>query len=255
MLFISNKYHKWYCSLISSAKNRTLSKNIYTEKHHIIPRSLGGDDCTDNLVILTAREHFICHILLTKFTQGQERGKMINAVIFMKSSNTGQFRYLNSRLYEAVRTEYSKQQSIKMKGEGNPFYKKKHTLHFKEKMSKTKKGKLPWNAGLAGSQKTKDIGKTISQVKKGIPMWTNGIQDKYSKQCPGEGWYRGRRPNPNLKHTDNQRQLMKKICSEGKMNWWNNGKINKRCVKCPGKEWKRGRIMSASLYEKFCKKN
>lgn len=38
----------------------------YFETHHIVPRCLGGNDDRTNLVELTAREHFVCHWLLTK---------------------------------------------------------------------------------------------------------------------------------------------------------------------------------------------
>lgn len=34
------------------------------ERHHVIPKCLGGSNSKDNLVELTAREHFICHWLL-----------------------------------------------------------------------------------------------------------------------------------------------------------------------------------------------
>ena len=46
--------------------NKALSRCVegYTEKHHIIPKSLGGSNHRDNIVRLTAREHFLCHWLL-----------------------------------------------------------------------------------------------------------------------------------------------------------------------------------------------
>jgi len=37
--FLKNKYTKWYFNIISNAQNRNVSG--HTEKHHIIPRSLG----------------------------------------------------------------------------------------------------------------------------------------------------------------------------------------------------------------------
>lgn len=36
----------------------------YVEQHHITPKCLGGTNESDNLVFLTAREHFIAHHLL-----------------------------------------------------------------------------------------------------------------------------------------------------------------------------------------------
>ena len=48
--FLPNKYTKWYYNIITSAKS-TLTEG-YTEKHHILPKSLGGDNSTNNLVLL-----------------------------------------------------------------------------------------------------------------------------------------------------------------------------------------------------------
>jgi len=100
MIFINNKYTTWYNSLINKAKDRTITG--YTEKHHIIPSSLGGTNDNDNIVKLTAREHFICHLLLTKMTTGNARYKM-NFALHMLSNvkNIGLGRYTpTSRMYE-----------------------------------------------------------------------------------------------------------------------------------------------------------
>lgn len=61
-MFNNSKYTKWYNNIINNAKSRTLIG--YKEKHHIIPRSLGGDDNISNLVNLTAKEHYVVHLLL-----------------------------------------------------------------------------------------------------------------------------------------------------------------------------------------------
>jgi hypothetical protein len=58
-------YQKVYNQLVERAKTR-IKPDCYTEIHHIIPRCLGGSDYSDNLVTLTAREHFICHWLLSR---------------------------------------------------------------------------------------------------------------------------------------------------------------------------------------------
>lgn len=61
-------YQKLYNTLISFRKCNSLkkSKKLYTELHHVVPRCLGGTDDIDNLVRLTAREHFVAHRLLAK---------------------------------------------------------------------------------------------------------------------------------------------------------------------------------------------
>lgn len=118
-----NKYNRWYNLITSNAKNRTL--NGYSEKHHIIPKSLGGSDEKDNLVNLTAREHFICHWLLTKIYEGEFRTKMIYALRMMKAENPNQQRYNNyitARVYENLKEAYSKLQSERVSGINNPMY-------------------------------------------------------------------------------------------------------------------------------------
>lgn len=52
-----------------------MDKCVYYEKHHIIPKSVGGNDNPDNICILLPREHFVCHWLLTKMVSGKSKYK------------------------------------------------------------------------------------------------------------------------------------------------------------------------------------
>lgn len=118
-----NKYNKWYNQIVERAKFRTIDD--YTESHHIIPESMGGFDTPDNLVDLTAREHFICHWLLVKMTTGEDHWKMINALRMMRAEKYGQKRYktkITARVYENLKKEYSILQSKRKRGENNPMY-------------------------------------------------------------------------------------------------------------------------------------
>jgi hypothetical protein len=118
-----NKYTRWYNQIISNAQNRIVEG--YTERHHIQPRSLGGADTPDNLVNLTAREHFVCHWLLTKMTTGEARYKMLNALRMMRAEKEGQQRYetaITSRVYESIKQEYAQLQSKRYSGKNNPMY-------------------------------------------------------------------------------------------------------------------------------------
>lgn len=53
-------YTKIYNSLIERSLKRGLNKKKldYTESHHIVPKSMGGDDSRENRVLLTAKEHY-----------------------------------------------------------------------------------------------------------------------------------------------------------------------------------------------------
>lgn len=102
-MFTDCKYTRLYYAIITSAKTRNISIE-YCEKHHIIPKSLGGDNSKDNLVELTYREHFICHMLLTKMTIGDDKRKMACALWAM-TRKTGK-RSFSSRQYHYARLIY-----------------------------------------------------------------------------------------------------------------------------------------------------
>jgi len=112
-----NKYKTWYNNITENAKTRI--SDGYTERHHIIPRSLGGSDSKENLVDLTAREHFICHWLLIKMHTGESKAKMIYALNGMKRNGRFNERYetkITSRVYEKLKQEFSLIHSANMKG-------------------------------------------------------------------------------------------------------------------------------------------
>jgi hypothetical protein len=190
MIFIDNKYTKLYFSIVSSAKSRTLHTETYIERHHIIPKSLGGSNSKDNLVNLTAREHFICHILLTKMTNGQAYRKMIHAAIGMKRSRSYQQRYINSRLYESIRKEFAVLSSIRNTG-------KIMSVESKSKMSMASKGK----------KKTKEHAANISAKLKGKPKGPMSDEQKLKRSNKLKG-----KVSPNLgnagkyKHSDKAKQ-------------------------------------------------
>jgi hypothetical protein len=115
-LYLRNKYTKWYYNIVSNAKTKTVRG--YSERHHIVPKSLGGDDHIDNIVILTAREHFVCHWLLTKMLpDGKNKWRMMHAFNGFNRANKNQNRYVpNSVQYEIMRKTASKARSELNKG-------------------------------------------------------------------------------------------------------------------------------------------
>jgi rRNA maturation endonuclease Nob1 len=75
-------YQKIYQNLIENRKQNILES--YVETHHIIPKCLGGTDRKENLVKLTAREHFVAHQLLIKIYPTSK--KLIYAVQMMSNN-------------------------------------------------------------------------------------------------------------------------------------------------------------------------
>lgn len=140
-MYLPNKYTTWYHNIINCAKTRLLPNDHYVERHHIIPKSLGGDNSPTNIVILTAKEHFICHLLLTKMVESTLRAKMVYAFHGMSAKQPNQLRVkgfsgrVQSRLYNNLKQELSTIKSESLKGYH-------HSDASKEKMSLSQKGKV-----------------------------------------------------------------------------------------------------------------
>lgn len=146
-------YKSHYDKLISNRLKCPI-KVGYTEKHHILPISLGGSDNNDNLINLTAKEHFIAHLLLTKMYKKKsvEYYKMIKAFGLMcwyQSDN--QNRYISSNEYAWLREEFSKAQSKLQEGEKNSQYGTKwiysETLRVSKKIPKSESIPEGWERG------------------------------------------------------------------------------------------------------------
>jgi hypothetical protein len=149
-------YSKIYDDLIVSRlqlkEKRNLEKKSgsYFENHHIIPKCKGGSNSKNNLVLLTAREHFLSHWLLWLIYRDRQTALAFHK---MNSNNSKQKRVLSSRDYEKTREAFrvtnlgntygkvhkgrviSQEQKEKIslsmkgrfKGDKNPFFGKKHS--------------------------------------------------------------------------------------------------------------------------------
>lgn len=198
MTFIPNKYTEWYNNIISNAQNRK-QPSCYTERHHIIPKSLGGGNSKENLVVLTAKEHFICHRLLVYMTTGISKNKMINAIWWMCGSSAKTRYIISVRTYKKCREQFSKKEVSeetrkKLRESGKRSYElgrprtmlgKKHSKETCEKIKNSNKGKhsgpkhseeskkklsilatgrIPWNKGKKGLQISSKKGKTNEEM-------------------------------------------------------------------------------------------
>lgn len=99
-------YQRIYASIIESRIN---SKPDRYERHHIVPKSLGGTNQGYNLVCLTPREHYLCHKLLAKI----HGGKMWQALFVMSHGKTTSARgvKVKSRDYEAAKIRVAELQA------------------------------------------------------------------------------------------------------------------------------------------------
>jgi hypothetical protein len=115
-------YQRIYDEIIEQAKLRGLNKKLlkgYFEKHHIVPKCLGGLNENSNYVLLTGREHYLCHWLLWK--TNKENHKLLCAYNRIVHGNKQYFeRRLTSKQYEMLKIVFSKTQSLNNTGHLNP---------------------------------------------------------------------------------------------------------------------------------------
>jgi len=146
-----------YSDIINNAlsKNRKKLKRddenyIYYERHHILPKCLDGGNEKENLVLLTGKEHFVCHKLLVEIFP-KERGLICAYFLMCTTNNIDRRDYkISSREYERVKKIVSENHSEFMLGENNPIY-----------------GKIGELAPMAGKTHSKESKKKIGEAQKG----------------------------------------------------------------------------------------
>jgi hypothetical protein len=244
-------YTKIYNQLIERAKNRKVERDGYYERHHIIPKCLGGSDDKDNLVKLRAKEHFVAHKLLVEIYS--DNGKLIHSYWRMANNKNDDRReyIVGSREYERLKIKHAKQVSTNLKG----------TIK-------------KWKDNEARSKKIGDFhrGKVVSEetkkrIKKGLKKWheeneapmLGKTHSEEAKQKIGKA-HLGKKLSEEVKAKIKNLMLEKGITgvpisdehkeniikSIQKRKWINDGKINKKIN--PNEElpigWVEGRIFN-----------
>lgn len=133
-------YQGIYNNIINKAKIQFRSKqDAYFERHHILPKCLGGGNTKENLVLLTAKEHYICHLLLCKIYKNdiKIRAKMLYAFYMMKTKYVHHMRY-NGKSFEWAKLQLYGSNGC-ARGENSIWYGKKHSNTSKEKMRTKRK--------------------------------------------------------------------------------------------------------------------
>jgi hypothetical protein len=173
---IQNKYKVWHDNIIANGKKRKLIG--YKEVHHILPKSLGGSNDKSNLVELTAREHFLVHLLLCKFTKGQAKRSMLYAFKCMcYYKKDGRDYKINSRIAQKLRSElkFSKKHLDNLRKSHLGIRPSKET---RLKMSKIHKG----NKYCLGKKTSKETKQKLSEIRKQLIWVNNNIQSKRIKK-------------------------------------------------------------------------
>ena len=161
-------YNKHYHTLIQKAKSRVLEG--YVEKHHILPKCMGGTDTLDNLVALTPEEHFVAHQLLIKIYPNEP--KLIYAAQMMCIKNKKHQR--NNKFYGWLKRKFS----LSRLGQKRKKY-KKETQPRKQRAKETKPRKPRFlteehkkKIGMAnkGKIRSPELRASISKFFKGKPL-------------------------------------------------------------------------------------
>lgn len=101
-------YEKFIQNILNT-RGRFNCGDEYHERHHIIPKCMGGDNEEENLIDLYAKEHFEAHRLLA--LENPDRESLVyawNIMAFCKNEKEGQCRYiLTPEEYEEVRKAVS----------------------------------------------------------------------------------------------------------------------------------------------------
>jgi hypothetical protein len=263
-----------YINYIKSLSNRPKTKKDwlqfkkngdtrYFEFHHIIPKCFGGNESIENFIALTAREHFLAHYLLFKFTEGQSKYKMKSAFLKMCSISSNQKRYINSKLYESIKTNKVKMpESVKNKIKDSlalfkqsPRYKNWLRL---QKLNPGRRGKtMPesWINPLKGIPRTDEVKLKISLNQKGIPKKresvekqklsmtnrlyiTNGKSNKmiHKEELENylkDGWRQGRINYRRFTKKYKRETIEKRKETIKNYKWYTNGEKNTLSNNCP----------------------
>lgn len=197
----------WYFNIIDNAEARKWTKKTapcYVEKHHVVPKSFGNKNSAT--VCLTAREHYICHLLLTKFTVKEDKMKMCLALNRLVHGNNKNYQ-VSSLMYEHLKKINSlacskrsvkywesltkEQRSEIRSGEKNSRWGVVvRGTETAEKISKANKGRLSGEKHpLFGKNHNKNSIEKISKNRKGKGTGEkNGMYGKIGKAF-GKKWY------------------------------------------------------------------
>jgi hypothetical protein len=181
-MFKQNKYSKCYYNIISAARQRILSG--YVERHHIVPKSLGGSNDASNIVALTAREHFICHLLLIRMVSDDVKHKMVYAAWQQSRPSKHKTIKITARTYEVLKRQlsesltgrkrkpFSEQAKVNMKASAVNRAKVVYTPERLTKLANTRPNVAGWNKGVTmdlSDEHREAISSRLSLANKGRP--------------------------------------------------------------------------------------
>lgn len=228
---MNKHYHQRYLKFIESRRDRNYHGVV--ESHHILPKSLGGDNSTENLIDLSPREHFLAHWMLWKAYSNKQMTLAFWSMR-MNRSNHRSFK-VNSKVYQILKEDHSKVQSERMQT-NNPM--KNEAVRQRVSVSRKKLGWTPSEEhrkqisdALLGRPKTKEHAENISKGSKGKPKSESHKQSMSENHADITG--------------DKNPMFGRSAAKENNLKWYTNGVDNKFLPESTQPEgWVRGRTVS-----------
>lgn len=186
-------HQEQYDAIINFRKSNPLPEDQYGEKHHIKPKSIYPElvNDKDNIVRLSAQEHFLAHYhLWLVYRDELHEKKLAKKMCFAFHRMKQQLLKCDdvesmSRLYEEARIEFSKNQT----GQLNHTF-GKHYRRSPETCKRLSELKMGSKNPMYGKTASKATRQKISESLKSLRWFTNGKINSHSRECP-EGFWAG----------------------------------------------------------------
>lgn len=177
-------YKKVYDQLILHRQNNKISPNqVYCENHHIIPKSCNGSNDSSNLVYLTAREHFIAHMLLMHIMEGTiYESAMAYAYKRLCTSHHNHLAKIkvNSKLFTILRERANKNLKNRIRINNGVRQKNIYPAQLDEYLDKGYRiGGLPMSSETKQKMSRAHIGKKINFSPEGLKRLQESCQKKW----------------------------------------------------------------------------
>lgn len=172
-------YQKIYNNLV----RRTIARIGYVEKHHILPRCLGGVDNKENLVDLYPEEHYLAHLLLCKIYPGNQ--KLLYAAMNMTTGSMINNGKRNNKAYGWLRRQYAES----MSGDNNPARRnpnlQKEAAKKRVGQKRTEETKARMSTAQKGRTFTEETKRKMADAVKNRPPISEETRKKLSEKSKG----------------------------------------------------------------------